>query len=89
MYSIYESIRDKTLSLLYSLLPGRQEIILENLFRSVAQNIRGKPMFITIVFEKATENALICLFPQCKTLDYFLHLKRCTWRLTCLGAFLY
>ena len=63
MYSIHGVLREKTLPLLYSLLPNKKQETYEKLFRIVQQHVQRKPTFITIDFEKAAENAFAIVFP--------------------------
>ncbi|CAF1204231.1 unnamed protein product, partial [Didymodactylos carnosus] len=81
MYSIHDSIRGKTLPLLYALLPNKTQGTDEELFKIVDQYIQHKPKYVTIDFEKAAENALATVFPQCDIFSCFFHFKQCELRL--------
>ena len=89
MYSIHGLIRGKTLPLLYSLLPNKNQRTYEELFRIVEQHVQRKPTFITIDFEKAAENAFTTVFSQCEILGCFFHFKQCIWRHICVSLFLF
>ncbi|CAF1417139.1 unnamed protein product, partial [Didymodactylos carnosus] len=77
MYSIHGSIRGKTLPLLYALLPNETQGTYEELFKIVDQHIQHKPKYVTIDFEKANENALATVFPQCDIFGRVFHFKQC------------
>ncbi|CAF4923920.1 unnamed protein product [Rotaria sp. Silwood1] len=63
-YSIHGLIREKTLPLIYSLLPNKKEETYETLFRVVQQHVQRVPRYITIDFEKGAENAFAIVYPQ-------------------------
>ena len=53
MYSIRGLIRGKSLPLVYSLLPNKDEKAYEELFKIVKQHVTRKPNCLSIDFEKA------------------------------------
>ncbi|CAF4583389.1 unnamed protein product, partial [Didymodactylos carnosus] len=64
-----------------ALLPNKTQGTYEELFKIVDQYIQHKPKYVTIDFEKAAENALATVFPQCDIFGCFFHFKQCELRL--------
>ncbi|CAF2066603.1 unnamed protein product [Rotaria magnacalcarata] len=65
MYSIYDSVRGKTLPLVYSFFPNKNQETYEELFRIIKQHVERKPKYMTIDFEKTAENGFGALYPEC------------------------
>ena len=87
MYSIHGSIRGKSLPLVYSLLPNKDEKAYEELFKIVQQHVTRKPNYLSIDFEKAAENSFDVTYPECEIFGCFFHFKRCIWRHICVSLF--
>ncbi|CAF4536466.1 unnamed protein product, partial [Rotaria sp. Silwood2] len=83
MYSIHGSIRGKSLPLVYSLLPNKDEKAYEELFKIVKQHVTRKPKYLSIDFEKAAENSFGVIYPECEIFGCFFHFKQCIWRHIC------
>ncbi|CAF1466004.1 unnamed protein product, partial [Rotaria sordida] len=83
MYSVHGSIRGKSLPLVYSLLPNKDQETYEELFKIVKQHVTRKPKYISVDFEKAAENAFGVIYPQCEIFGCFFHFKQCIWRHIC------
>ena len=77
MYSIHGLVRGKTLPLVYGLVANKEQRTYEEYFRTVAQHIQNKPLFITIDFDKGAQNAFAAVFAQCEILGCFFHFKQC------------
>jgi hypothetical protein len=88
MYSTHGLIRGKTQPPLFVLLPGKQQIIYEELFRLVEQHAGSKPTSIKIHFERAVEKALNSMLPQYTILGCFFHFKEYFWQHICISIYL-
>ena len=71
MYSIHGSIRGKSLPLVYSLLPNKDEKAYEELFKIIKQHVKRKPNYLSIDFEKAAENSFGVTYPECEIFGCF------------------
>ncbi|CAF3429527.1 unnamed protein product [Rotaria socialis] len=83
MYSIHGSIRGKSLPLVYSLLPNKDEKAYEELFKIVKQHVTREPKYLSIDFEKAAENSFRVICPECEIFGCFFHFEQCIWRHIC------
>ena len=65
MYSIHGSIRGKSLPLVYSLLPNKDEKAYEELFK-IVKHVKRKPNYLSIDFEKQLKIHLVLHIPNVK-----------------------
>jgi hypothetical protein len=78
MYSMDGFISGETLSFSYALVSDKQQIIYEELFHSVQQQIRNKPTSITIDFETNPQSDTCrCQLTITDSLDCLMKIFRC------------
>ncbi|CAF1581679.1 unnamed protein product, partial [Didymodactylos carnosus] len=80
LYVIHGFIRERTLPLVYALLPGKSEAVYGELFNDLLKHVTRHPNSITIDFEEAVENIIKQKLPTTTISGCFFHFKQSLWR---------
>ena len=80
VYTIHAMFRNKTLPLVYAILPNKKQKTYKYLFKTIKKSIKTYPKFINCDFELAAINAFKNIFKEAKVYGCYFHFSQAILR---------